>query len=150
MGGSEGLVRELVRLGAEVNARDRDGIGALIYASSNGHAAVVAVLLDNGAKVNVRNIKNRDALIYASDRGHAAVVAVLLDNGADPTPEIIIAPLWGSLQPVTASPSASSYLAEAPTSWRSMLTTVCSALEMMAMLLRSTARKHTLPSNPRS
>jgi len=58
-GGSERLVRELVRLGADVNARRIDdgyeGWDALMYASEKGHAAVVAVLLDNGADPNSRN-----------------------------------------------------------------------------------------------
>ena len=82
--GSEGLVREQLRLGAEVNARNIDGIGALMWASSNGHSTVVAVLIDNGAEVNARSNEGWDALMYASRFGHAAVAALLLDNGADP------------------------------------------------------------------
>ena len=64
-----------------------------------------------------------------------------------PTPEIIVAPLWGLLQPVTASPSASSCSAEAQTSWRSMLTLelismlpiMVDSVERLAMLWRATA-----------
>ena len=86
--GSEGLVRELVGLGADVNARSNgrgyEGWNALMYATRFGHAAGVAVLLDNGADVNARSAGGWDALMYASEKGDAAVVTVLLNNGADP------------------------------------------------------------------
>ena len=56
-GGSVGLVRELVRLGAKVNARNIKNRDALMYASWYGHAAVVATLLDNGADPNTRDLR---------------------------------------------------------------------------------------------
>ena len=60
--------------------------------------------------------------MLAFEKGHAAIAAVLLDYGADPNTRTQKYSALGLLQLRTASPSASSYLAEAPTSWRSMLT----------------------------
>ena len=82
MGGSEGLVRELVRLGAEVNARSNEGYDALMDASGNGHAAVIAVLLDNGVDPNSRN-EGWTALGLAAIWDHLPVCQLLLGRGAD-------------------------------------------------------------------
>ena len=54
-GGNEALVLELVKRGAEVNARGGNGFDALMYASQYGHTAVVAVLLNHGADPNTRS-----------------------------------------------------------------------------------------------
>ena len=53
---------------------------ALITASAEGHADVVALLLASGADVHA---SNDTALICASVEGHAAVLSCLLDAGAD-------------------------------------------------------------------
>ena len=82
VGGSEGLVRELLRLGAEVNAFSANGVDALMCASKFGHAAAVAVLLDNGADLNTRD-KNWTALGYAAAFDHLPVCQLLLGRGAD-------------------------------------------------------------------
>jgi ankyrin repeat protein len=81
-GGSEGLMRELLRLGAEVNAFSANGVDALMCASRYGHAAAVAVLLDNGADPNTQS-KNCSALGGAAFYDHLPVCQLLLGRGAD-------------------------------------------------------------------
>jgi len=80
--GSEGLVRELVRLGAEVNARSNEGSDALLCASGHGHPAVVAMLLDDGADPNTRN-QNYSALGLAAAFDRLPVCQLLLGRGAE-------------------------------------------------------------------
>ena len=68
---------------ADVNARDKDGWTALMFAAAGGAAESVKVLLDAGADVNARNEDGLTALIAAALSGTAENVKVLLDAGAD-------------------------------------------------------------------
>ena len=51
--GREAVVRVLVELGADINARDREGRTALLHAAIEGHEAVVRVLVELGADIDV-------------------------------------------------------------------------------------------------
>ena len=48
-------VQALLSGGADVNARDKNGLTALRMASQNGHTEVVKLLLEKGAEVNVKH-----------------------------------------------------------------------------------------------
>jgi ankyrin repeat protein len=52
--GDLAAVGRLLELGADVNARDRDGDTALMFAAFKGHEPVVALLLRRGADVHAR------------------------------------------------------------------------------------------------
>ena len=81
-GGNEALVLELVKRGAEVNARDEGGLDALMRASSNGHTAVVAVLLNHGADPNTRN-QYCTALGLSAAKDHLPICLLLVARAAD-------------------------------------------------------------------
>ena len=83
MFGNKKKVEELLKEGANVNAKNSDGYTALILASSNGRTEIVAMLLEKGADVNAKDKYNATALIKASSNGHTEIVAKLLDAGAD-------------------------------------------------------------------
>ena len=60
------IVNELLKKGANVNAKTKDGYTALIWASSMGHTKIVAMLLAAGADVNAKDNNGWTALQGAS------------------------------------------------------------------------------------
>ena len=82
-GGHAGLVKELVLLGANVNALDGYGQDALIAASWKGRVAVCSVLLDHGAVMTTRNAEGWTALKWAALNAHLQVGLLLCSKGAD-------------------------------------------------------------------
>ena len=73
----------LINRVADVNATDRDGNTAMIWAAWKGHVETVKLLLDKGADVNAVNIAGYTALILAANYGHTETVKLLLDSGAN-------------------------------------------------------------------
>ncbi|MFC1701689.1 ankyrin repeat domain-containing protein [Pseudomonadota bacterium] len=84
------IVKFLYGKGADINARDKDGQTALMYASRHRFNAtpdntIAIFLLSNGAEVNVRSKKKGfTALMLASSAGNVELVQQLLEKGADP------------------------------------------------------------------
>ena len=64
-----------------VDAKDDDGMTALMRAAQGGHAAAIAALLAAGAEVE--DIDGMTALMFAAIGGHAAAIAALLAAGAE-------------------------------------------------------------------
>ena len=82
--GNLSAVQAALSDGAEINARDKSGVPALMWAANNGHTQVVKLLLERRADVNVKKIDTGvTALMMASHEGHTEVVKLLLDKGAD-------------------------------------------------------------------
>ena len=79
--GDAASVRQMIELGADVNAANDAGATALMWAIDD--AEKVRLLLDHGADANATSIENRTALAIAvGKRGAAPVVKLLLDHGA--------------------------------------------------------------------
>ena len=76
---------QLVREGADVNAKDRDKLNytPLMYVSFDGSTELIKLLLDNGADVNAKNESGVTPIMIASINGYLDTVELLIDNGAD-------------------------------------------------------------------
>ena len=55
-------VNLLLELGADVNARDRDGRTALMGAAHKGRSEIVQTLVDHGADMAIRDVGSRDSI----------------------------------------------------------------------------------------
>jgi hypothetical protein len=67
----------LIKNGAEVNARDKDGWTPLRVAAYNGRAEVVKLLLEGGADPTVRGNDGKSPLDVARERGQSEVARVI-------------------------------------------------------------------------
>lgn len=76
-------VRQLLRSGADVDARDRYGQTALMLVAHRGHREMVETLVGSGADLNVTAKYNLSALMLAIVAGHAAIARLLARAGAD-------------------------------------------------------------------
>jgi ankyrin repeat protein len=78
------VVRHLVAMGADVNARDfLFHSTALMFAALAGNSEIVKLLLEEGALPDARTRVGSTALMVASRGNHAEVVKILLAYGAD-------------------------------------------------------------------
>ena len=77
-------IKQFLDQGTQVNARDGEGITALMIASYHGQKSVVNMLIELGADINASEyVDGRTALIDASISGQIEMVKLLLDRGAD-------------------------------------------------------------------
>lgn len=79
------LVRELIRLGANLELRNADGNTALWLACFSNERAVVEALIDAGASLDNQNDNGATCLMYAASSGKAELVALLLARGCNPS-----------------------------------------------------------------
>lgn len=77
------MVEALLGEGAALDARDRDGWTALMWAAWSGLKRTADGLLKAGADVGVADAQGNTALIIAAQGGHAGLVEALLAKGAD-------------------------------------------------------------------
>jgi ankyrin repeat protein len=84
--GDEGLVRQLVASGMDVNAPDDSGRTPLHFAAQSNAVTVTAVLLKAGASVDARDSHGNTPLSAAvfNSRGNGEVIKILRAYGADP------------------------------------------------------------------
>jgi ankyrin repeat protein len=75
--------RELLSMGAAVNAEDARGYTPLMWASAGGHAELVGYLLERGAAPDKRAADGATALMVAAANGSKDVVRILLSRGVN-------------------------------------------------------------------
>ncbi|HEY7301706.1 MAG TPA: ankyrin repeat domain-containing protein [Xanthobacteraceae bacterium] len=79
------VAAELVRHGADVNERSKNGFTAISFAAQQGDTDSIRTLLEAGANVNdVAPKSGLTPLIIATAMGRAKAVTLLLDKGANP------------------------------------------------------------------
>ena len=84
--GDSDLVKKLLAVGYNPDARDSAGNTALIYAAMNGNIEMVHVLLDGGADPEIDDTYGSTPLIVAVSGGHVAIVRLLLERNAELEP----------------------------------------------------------------
>ncbi|XP_064187229.1 ankyrin repeat domain-containing protein 12-like isoform X1 [Anguilla rostrata] len=77
-------VKELIRLGADVNVKDFAGWTPLHEACNLGHYDVAKVLIATGAEVNTQGLDDDTPLHDASSSGHKEIVRLLVQHGGNP------------------------------------------------------------------
>lgn len=77
--GSEGVVTELLRYGANPDLQDRNEWTALMWAINNHHLSIVQRLLENGADVDIKTSSGRTAVDICSPGD--LIHSYLLSNG---------------------------------------------------------------------
>jgi ankyrin repeat protein len=81
--GDVDAVREMLRRGADVNARNRYGQTGLMLAAHAGHREVVEVLVRHGADLDVTAKFGLSALMLAVVSGHSEIARLLARAGSD-------------------------------------------------------------------
>jgi ankyrin repeat protein len=76
-------LRELIRLGAPVDARDEGGRTPLFTAARLGDIDTLTELLNSGANVSAKDLLQRTPLHWAAYASKEHAMVYLLDHGAD-------------------------------------------------------------------
>ncbi|KAK6215441.1 ankyrin repeat protein [Colletotrichum tabaci] len=84
----EALAEYMLRSGASVNARTRQGITALMLSVCQGQLNLARNLLKHGADPNIAAIGGCTPLILAARAGRRDLVEALLTSGADPNAQL--------------------------------------------------------------
>lgn len=87
--------RTLLDGGADINARDKDGMTPLCLAAGHGRTLVTKLLLEKGANVNATCKEDYTPLHLAAWNGHKEILDLLIQHRADVNAKVAGAsPLW--------------------------------------------------------
>jgi len=81
-GGQTELAAVLLRMGADVGARNKSGWTPLHAAALHGHTDAIELLIASGAEVDAREQGDNTPLMFAATR-HKAAVQALIAHGAN-------------------------------------------------------------------
>lgn len=74
------IIKDLLEMGANKNAQNKDGATALHFAVSNGHSSVVAILMHNQVDSTIRDNKGHTAVNIAIERDKNVKNKVILED----------------------------------------------------------------------
>jgi ankyrin repeat protein len=81
--GDTGVVRQLLKKGANIEAKDEGGSTPLALAADFGHGDTVKLLLEEGADIVAGHLDGEAALVEAAMEGNVKKVELMLERGAD-------------------------------------------------------------------
>ena len=87
------IVRELLKNGADVNQKNKEGESVLHLATRKGYTEIVKALLEKSPMVDEK-IDDHTALAMAVEEGHTEIVGLLVDAKADRTVVVDGKDLW--------------------------------------------------------
>ena len=74
---------DLIKLCAEVNAKDNFSRTALMHAINNNNGAMMDILLKAGSLINIEDINGHTPIMYCAKRGNREGLRVLIARGGD-------------------------------------------------------------------
>lgn len=74
-----------IAAGADIEARDADGVTALLAATHANQVETARLLIEAGADVNAKDAISDSPYLYAGARGHLDILKLTLAHGADLT-----------------------------------------------------------------
>ncbi len=82
-------VKEALKNGADIEAKESYGDTALNIAAENGHLEIVKYLIESGANIENLGGAAKTPLMNAAFDGHAEIVIVLIAHGAKITRDLL-------------------------------------------------------------
>jgi ankyrin repeat protein len=71
------ILRNLIKLGMNVDAKNEDGHTALMHAAQSGNMRLVKLLVENGAKIDMKDDNEENAIQWAEYNAHPEIAKFL-------------------------------------------------------------------------